>query len=396
MLRRQARGPLETVADAERRARKRLPRPVYTSLLAGSEKGLTLHDNVAAFDEIGLLPRVGSDVPPVRDLATTILGQKITMPVLIAPVGAQAVDPGGEVPAARAAAEAGIAIIQSSFASRPFAQVSAANPKAMLQLYWIGSRDQMAEYVERAREDGAHALVLTMDIVPGPAFRDWGTPHLPASLDLAELIRYAPAGLSRPGWMLRFVMHGGLPSLTLPNLATSTTPAPSFLGGREMMLRTGQPTWGDVAWLREIWGGPFMVKGVMHPDDARRAVDAGATAISVSNHGGNNLDSTPSALRALPGVARAVGDQVEITYDGGVRRGGDIAKALALGARAVLIGRPWVFGLAARGERGVSEILESMRVGLDKVVAGLGHATAQELSPADLIVPENFAIRDTK
>jgi isopentenyl diphosphate isomerase/L-lactate dehydrogenase-like FMN-dependent dehydrogenase len=144
--------------------------------------------------------------------------------------------------------------------------------------------------------------------------------------------------------------------------------------------------------LRAQWDGPFLLKGVYRPDEARRAVDAGVSAVSVSNHGGNNLDSTPAALRALPAVARAVGQQVEVAYDGGIRRGSDVAKALALGARAVLVGRPWVFALAASGELGVSDILQVLRNGLDRVVAGLGHSSVHDLSPQDLVIPADFVL----
>ena len=155
-------------------------------------------------------------------------------------------------------------------------------------------------------------------------------------------------------------------------------------------MSTPPPTWDDVAWLREEWGGPFMLKGVSRLDDARRAVDAGVTAISVSNHGGNNLDSTPATIRMLPGIAEAVGGQVEVLLDGGIRRGGDVAKALALGARAVMIGRAYLWGLAANGQAGVENVLDVLRGGLDSAVLGLGHASIDELSPADFYMPPGF------
>jgi heme/flavin dehydrogenase (mycofactocin system) len=388
------RSSLESAAQAERIAKRRLPRPVYLSLVAGNDAGLTMRDNTSAFDAIGLRPRVGNDVAITRELSTTLLGHEISMPVALAPVGVQAVAPEGELPAARAAGAATTLFLCSSFASSPFAHIRAATPLAVPQLYWVGSRDQMELYVGRARQDGATALVLTVDCAPGPAYRDWGTPRVPDRLGPATLLRFAPAGLSRPRWTLRFLLHGGLPNPTVPNLRTSDSHVPSFVAARAMMHRTKLPTWDDIAWLCELWGGPLMLKGVTHPDDARRAVDAGASAVSVSNHGGNNLDSTPSALRALPAIARAVGQQVEVAYDGGVRRGSDVAKALALGARSVLIGRPWVFALAARGEGGVRDILQVLRDGLDRVVAGLGHSSVHDLGPQDLVVPADFALED--
>jgi pre-mycofactocin synthase len=152
------------------------------------------------------------------------------------------------------------------------------------------------------------------------------------------------------------------------------------------------PTWDDIRWLCEVWGGPFVVKGVFSPDDARRAVDIGANAISVSNHGGNNLDGVPGSLRALPAVVDAVGDQIEVLFDGGIRRGGDVAKALGLGAKAVLVGRAWLWGLAAGGEQGVREVLETLRSGLDEALIGLGHPSIRELSSADLVIPPGFVL----
>jgi L-lactate dehydrogenase (cytochrome) len=155
-------------------------------------------------------------------------------------------------------------------------------------------------------------------------------------------------------------------------------------------MTTPLPTWQDVAWLREQWGGPFAIKGIQHPDDARRAVDAGATAISVSNHGGNNLDGTPGAIRALPGVVDAVGNQLEVLFDGGIRRGSDVVKALALGAKAVLIGRAYLWGMAAGGEKGVANVLQILRSGVDEALLGLGRASVHDLVPDDLILPSDF------
>jgi L-lactate dehydrogenase (cytochrome) len=157
-------------------------------------------------------------------------------------------------------------------------------------------------------------------------------------------------------------------------------------------MNSSLPTWDDLAWLRKQWGGPFMIKGITRPDDARRAVDIGVTAISVSNHGGNNLDSTPASIRCLPGVVDAVGADIEVVMDGGIRRGSDVAKALALGARAVMIGRAYLWGLAAGGERGVTNVLEILRSGLSETLLGLGKSSVHELSRDDLIVPERFAL----
>ena len=183
------------------------------------------------------------------------------------------------------------------------------------------------------------------------------------------------------------------PDLSVPNMAAPGEPAPTFFGVYGEWMQTPPPTWADLAWLREQWGGPFLVKGVMRADEARRCVDIGATGVSVSNHGGNNLDGTPAAIRALPSVADAVGTQVEVLLDGGIRRGSDVVKALALGARAVMIGRAYLWGLAANGQAGVENVLDILRGGIDSAVLGLGHSSIAALSPADLVVPPGFTRR---
>lgn len=380
---------LQSVADAQRRAYRRVPRPVYLALYAGTEKGLTLRNNIEAFDQVGFQPRIAAPLPSTRDLATTVLGQEIAFPVVVSPAGAQAIHPAGEVAVARAAAATGTAIGLSSFAAKPFGEVAKANPKAFFQLYWVGSRDDIAQRVERARQAGAKALILTLDWSFATR-RDWPVPVIPERVNLKTMLQFLPTGITRPGWALQFLLHG-LPDLKVPNLRTSRG-VPTFNQAYVEWAMTPLPTWQDVAWLRELWGGPFMVKGIFHPDDARRAVDAGATAVSVSNHGGNNLDSTPASLRALPAVVKAVGDQVEVLFDGGVRRGADVVKALALGARAVLVGRVWLWGLAAGGEAGVRQLLEILRNGIDETLIGLGHGSIRDLSPADLVIPEGFAL----
>jgi heme/flavin dehydrogenase (mycofactocin system) len=382
--------PLESVAEAQRRAQRRLPKPIYQSLVAGTEKGLTLADNLSAFDEIGLRPRIAADVPPERTLATTVLGQDLSMPVIVSPAGAQAIDPGGEVAVARAAADAGIALGLSSFASMPFESVIEANPNAFYQLYWIGSREQIASRIERARRAGAKALILTLDWSFSTR-RDWGSPVIPERVSLGTILKFAPMAVTHPGWALRFLRHG-IPDLTVPNLADEDGKAPTFVDAAIQWTQTPLPTWSDVEWVRAQWGGPLLVKGVFHPDDARRAVDVGADAISVSNHGGNNIDGAPASLRTLPAVVDAVGDQIEVLFDGGVRRGSDVVKALALGARAVLVGRVWLWGFAAGGERGVRDLLEVLRSGIDQTLIGLGHGSVHDVTAADLVIPDGFTV----
>jgi len=379
----------ESVAEAQRRARKRLPASVYGALLAGSERGQTLEDNVQAFTELGFAPHVAGN-PPQRELATTVLGQAISLPVIISPTGVQAVHPDGEVAVARAAASRGTAMGLSSFASKPVEEVVAGNPQTLFQIYWCGSRDQIAARLERARAAGAVGLILTSDWTFSHS-RDWGSPQIPDRIDLRAALAHAPETLVKPRWLMSFARTGKLPDLTVPNLALPGNEPPTFFGAYGEWMQTPPPSWDDVAWLREQWGGVFMLKGVSRVDDAKRAVDAGVSAISVSNHGGNNLDGTPATIRALPGVVDAVGSQVEVLLDGGIRRGSDVVKALALGARAVMIGRAYLWGLAANGQAGVENVLDILRNGLDSALLGLGKTSVHDLGRDDVIIAPGFA-----
>jgi len=379
----------ETVAEARRRARRRLPTSVFLAIEAGAEAGVTRRDNVAAFREIRFAPPRLADLPATRDLKTTVLGVPVDLPVIASPVGAQAVHPLGEVAVAMGTADAGTAMGLSEFASKPAAEVARVNPKLFFQVHWSADRDTLLERAELARKGGATALIVTLDW-SFPGGRDWGSPAIPETMDRKTLLRYAPQGLARPGWLRDWLRHGGLPDLTVPNMARPGEPAPGFFAAYRGWRQVTPPTWADIAWLRQQWGGPFLVKGVMRPDDARRAVDAGADAISVSNHGGNNLDGTPAAIRALPAVVGAVGAQAEVLLDGGVRRGGDVVKALALGARAVLIGRACLWGLAAGGPAGVRNVFDIMRGGIDSALLALGRPTVSDLQPEDVMVPGDF------
>ncbi|SEM12257.1 L-lactate dehydrogenase (cytochrome) [Blastococcus sp. DSM 46786] len=386
----------ESVAEAQRRAKKRLPKGVYGALVAGSERGLTLEDNLAAFAELGFSPHTAG-LANERNMAVTVMGQPMSMPVLISPTGVQAVHPDGEVAVARAAAARGVAMGLSSFASKPIEEVTAANPQTFFQMYWVGTREEMLARMDRARKAGAVGMIATLDWSFAYG-RDWGSPFIPEKIDLDAARKYASQVLVKPRWLLDFARTRKLPDLTVPNMvATPGDPAPTFFGAYGMWQQSPMPTWEDVAWLREQWDGPFMLKGVMRVDDAKRAVDAGVTAISVSNHGGNNLDGTPASVRALPAVADAVGDQIEVLLDGGIRRGGDVAKTLALGAKAVMIGRAYLWGLAANGQAGVENVLDLLRDGLGAAMVGLGRPDVSGLCRDDLVVPPGFerALGDT-
>jgi heme/flavin dehydrogenase (mycofactocin system) len=378
----------ETVAEAQHRAKRRLPRSVYLALVAGTEKGLTARDNERAFDELGFRPHV-ADLHAKRDTATTVMGQEIPYPVVLSPTGVQAVHPEGEVAVARAAAAEGTAMGLSNFASRPVEEVAAANPKLFFQMYWAGDRDRMLASAERARAAGAKGLIVTLDW-SFASRRDWGAPPIPEKIDLRNAIKFAPEVLVRPRWLAAYLRTGKIPDLGVPNVALPGEEVPGFFAAYFQWMQAPLARWEDIAWLREQWGGPFMLKGISRPDDARRAVDAGVTALSVSTHGGNNLDGTPGAIRSLPAVVDAVGDQVEVLLDGGIRRGSDVVKAMALGARAVMIGRAYLWGLAASGERGVQNVLSILKCGIDEALLGLGKASVHDLTRADVLVPPEF------
>jgi pre-mycofactocin synthase len=381
----------ETVAEARRRAEKRLPRSVHLAVLAGSERGFTLAENVSAFGELGFAPHMAG-LASKRELVTVVMGQQISLPVLISPTGVQAIHPDGEVAVARAAAARGTIMGLSSFASKPIEEVVAANPQTFFQVYWSGSRERMVQRLERAEQAGAVGLIVTPDWSFVHA-RDWGSPFIPDHLDVKTMVRFAPEVLRRPRWLARWARTGSPPHLTVPNMALPGEPAPTFFAAYGEWMQTPPPSWEDLRWLRDQWGGPFMLKGVMRIDDARRAVDIGATAISVSNHGGNNLDGTPASVRALPAIADAVGEDIEILIDGGIRRGSDVVKALALGARAAMIGRAYLWGLAANGQAGVENVLDLLRNGIDSSLLGLGRGSVGELTRDDVLVPPGFTRR---
>ena len=375
----------ESVAEAQRRARRVLPTSVYKAILAGAERGQTYTDNLAAFAELGFAPHVAG-APAARDLSTTVMGVDVETPVILSPTGVQAVHPEAELAVARAAAARGAAMGLSGFASTALEPIMQANPRTFQQLYWAGSREAIEARVERARAAGARGLIVTLDWTFSHS-RDWGSPTIPSSMDLKTMASFAPEVLVRPVWLTRWLRSGRLPDLAVPNYEGS----PGFFTAYGEWMGTPPPSWEDLAWMRSLWDGPFMLKGIMRVDDARRAVaDVGATALSVSNHGGNNLDGTPGAIRALRPVVEAVGDEIEVVMDGGVRRGSDVVKALALGARAVMVGRPYLWALAAEGQPGVENLLDVFKLGIDSALLGLGRGSLAELEPSDLLIPDGF------
>ena len=378
----------ESIAIAQKRAKRRLPRSVYGALIAGTGRGVTSNDNMNAFDELVTLP-VTAGQPAWRDLSTMVFGQEMAMPVMISPTGVQAVHPDGEVAVARAAAARGVTMGLSSFASKPLTDVIEANPQTYFQIYWAGDRDSIVERIDRAHSLGAKGLIVTLDWSFVHS-RDWGSPPIPESIDLRTMVRHAPEVMVRPAWLATWLARRQLPELSVPNFVTGDESPPGFFDAYGVWAGTPPPTWDDIAWLRKQWDGPFMVKGIMRRSEARQAVDAGATAISVSNHGGNNVDGAPGAIRVLPGVADEVGGEVDVVMDGGIRRGSDIVKCLALGADAVMIGRAYLWGLAANGQAGVENVLDVLRDGIDTTMRALGRSSIDELCRDDVVVPDGF------
>ncbi len=378
----------ESVAVAQKRAKRRLPKSVYGAVIGGTDKGVSMDDNLTAFDELKIRP-ITAGQPTERAMATEVMGQPISMPVLISPTGVQAVHPDGEVAVARASAARGIAMGLSSFGSKPIEDVIAANPQLFFQIYWAGDRDSILARLDRAKSVGATGLIITLDWSFVHS-RDWGSPAIPQNLGLVTMAKHAPEVAMRPQWLADWVRAGELPTLGVPSFATDDH-IPGFFEAYGTWMQTPPATWDDIAWLRQQWDGPFMVKGIGRADEARRAADAGATAISVSNHGGNNLDSAPAPIRVLPEVIAAVGDQIEVVMDGGIRRGSDVVKAVALGAKAVMIGRAYLWGLAANGQAGVENVLDVLRMGIDSTMVGMGKTSIHELEPDDLVIPDGFS-----
>lgn len=378
----------ETVAVAQKRAKRRVPSSVYNAIIGGAEKGISLEANKVSFDQLGFAPHVAG-LHAERSMDTKVMGLDLSMPVIISPTGVQAVHPDGEVAVARASNNRGIPMGLSSFASKPMEEVVEANPNTLFQMYWSGGRDVMVQRLERAKAAGVKGIILTLDWTFSNG-RDWGSPFIPEKIDLKTMIKLAPQALSRPAWFASYLKQYHIPDLSTPNMAAPGQEPPAFFGAYYEWMQMPPPSWDDIAWLRSQWEGPFMVKGVCRVDDAKRVHDAGCTALSVSNHGGNNLDGTPSPIRVLPSIVDAVGDEIDVVLDGGIRRGSDVVKAVAFGAKAVMIGRAYLWGLAVNGQGGVENVLDIIRGGMDACLLGLGKASIHELSADDIVVPKDF------
>jgi L-lactate dehydrogenase (cytochrome) len=382
-------GSAVTIADLRAGARRAVPRVVFDFVDSGSEDEVAMRRNLRAFERTEMVPRVLQDVSEI-ETKTSILGFESALPLMLAPTGfTRLIHPGGEPAVARAAAAAGIPYAASTMSNVSLEEIAACPPgPRAFQLYMWRDRGVCAELVERAREAGFGAMVLTVDSqVSGLRERD-----LRNGLTIPPTIRPRTAveGLARPGWALGFARGE---QLTFANVTFAT-------GGSSVMEYVGREldtslSWEAVDWLRARWDGPMAIKGILSAADAELARRHGADAVIVSNHGGRQLNSAPATLDVLPSVVEAAGTEVEVLLDSGVRRGADIAKAIALGARGCLIGRPYLYGLAAAGQPGVERAIGIFSEELRRTMALLGAPRIEDLRgvAVDQAQPGNVTTR---
>ncbi|HMD42351.1 MAG TPA: alpha-hydroxy acid oxidase [Candidatus Acidoferrum sp.] len=378
------------IHDLREMARRRLPRAVFDYLDGGAEGEITLRENCRVFEDVTFRPRQAVSIPKV-DLRTKVLGQELVFPAILAPVGySRLMHPSGEVAAATEAGSAGTIYTLSTISAYKLEEVKAATKGPVwFQLYLVGGREVAEGAIERARLAGYSALVVTIDTaVAGMRERDPrnGMKQLVGGSIFAK-IPYIPNLLMHPGWLAGFLMDGGTPDLQ--NIVEPGR-GPMPLMDVSAALARAVVTWEDLRWLRKLWPGPMVIKGVLTGEDARRAVAEGAAAVVVSNHGGRQLDCVSATLRALPEIVAAVGGRVEVLMDGGIRRGSDIVKALCLGARAVLIGRAYAYGLAAAGLPGVARAIEILRTDIERTLLLLGCPSLQALDQSYVRAPREW------
>jgi isopentenyl diphosphate isomerase/L-lactate dehydrogenase-like FMN-dependent dehydrogenase len=350
---------IDSYQDLLARGAKALPPTLFQDMTRGAGRGVTARRNETAYDAVELIPRAAVGWES-RNLTTSVLGAEVSMPVLASPVGGlRLVHPDGSPGVAEAAGQAGTIAAVSMMAGHGVDAIAdRASGPVWQQVYLSHGHERCAEVVASAKRRAFHALVVTVDCPVSPK-KPVG---LKVSLEAA--LQFGPELVRRPRWTARFLRDGA--DLAAANAA---------LGPR--LKQTA--LWSDMAWLKERWGGPLVVKGIVTPADARRAVDAGADAVIVSNHGGMSLDGSPATLSALPGIVKEVGQEVEVLIDGGVRQGSDVLRALGLGARAVMIGRPVLLGLAVGGSAGVSAVLELFRHQLDVALAMVGAPSVHDI-----------------
>lgn len=377
------------IADLRQMAERRLPKAVFDYLDGGSDDEVTLRENCRVFENYTFRPRQAVKITELN-LRTKVLGTEISFPAWLAPVGySRVMHPGGEVVAAAAAGAAGTGYTLSTISGHKLENVRAATKgPAWFQLYLVGGREASEGTIERAQKAGFDALVLTVDTpVAGMRERDFrnGMKEMFAGSLFAKL-PYMPNIFEHPGWLFSFLRDGGLPKLE--NIIVPGQGPMSLMDVGSALARSVM-SWDDLKWIRELWKGPIVIKGILIGDDARRAVDEGAVAVVVSNHGGRQLDCVAATLDALPEVVAAVNGRAEVLMDGGVRRGSDIVKALCVGARAVLVGRAYAYGLAAAGQAGVARALEILYADVERTMRLLGCASVAQLDASYLNVPRS-------
>jgi L-lactate dehydrogenase (cytochrome) len=381
---------LLTIDDLRRRARRRLPRAVFDFIDGGAEDELTLRRNEAAFKQITFRPRVLVDTQ-ARNQSTTVLGQRLSTPLILAPTGLCGMAaPRGEILAARASLHAGVIFTLSSMSAVSIEDTARAAPGPhWFQLYVWRDRELTRSLVERAAAAGYTAMVVTVDVpVLGQRERDVRNG---ATIPPRVTLRNAFDSLQKIGWLVRMARN---PRIDFVNVARpGQGRGPFALGPFVNSQFDPSVSWSDLAWFRSIWPGPLVLKGIMSGEDARRAVDHGVNAIVVSNHGGRQLDGLPAAIEVLPEVADAVGSDMEVLFDGGIRRGTDVVKALALGARACLIGRPYLYGLGAAGQAGVERSIAILRAEIDRAQALLGRPSLADIDRRTVRLPTTW-LRD--
>jgi L-lactate dehydrogenase (cytochrome) len=378
------------IEDLRRAAKRRLPRVVFDYIDGGAEDELTLRANRRAFEVVTFRP-LCAVATPACDLRTTVLGTFLPMPLILAPVGSsRLMYPRGEEAAAGAAGTAGIAYTLSTLSGCRLEDVAAASKGPLwYQLYLVGGRDCALSAIERAKAAGFSALVVTIDTaVAGMRERDLrnGVKEL-LSGNLGSKLPFVSQLLTKPRWLAGFLADGGL--MKFPNVVIPGK-GPMLYADVTAALEHSVVTWDDLSWIREAWSGPIVIKGIHTGDDARRAVDVGANALVVSNHGGRQLDSVAPTLRVLPEVVASVGDRIEVLLDGGIRRGSDIVKALCLGARAVMVGRAYAYGLGAAGGAGVTRAIEILHTDLVRTLKLLGCPSIAELDRSYVNMPADW------
>jgi L-lactate dehydrogenase (cytochrome) len=378
------------IGDLRRVAERRLPRVVFDYVDGGADSEVTLRENTRAFEEVVFRPRNAVFVRGC-EMRTKTLGCELSMPLVLAPVGfSRLIHAEGEITAARAAGKSGVGFCLTTISGSALERVAeATNCPRWYQLYLVGGRECAEAALDRAWKAGFTVLAITIDTGTF-GFRERDVRNGTGTLlgtSFWKKIPLLPNLLAHPGWLSGFLRDGGM--LHLPNVIVPGR-GPMPLAETQASLAKSVVTWADLAWIRKVWGGPLVVKGVLTAEDALRSLDQGAQGVVVSNHGGRQLDGVSATLRALPEIVKAVGSRAEVMMDGGIRRGSDIAKALCLGAKAVLVGRAYAYGLGAAGEAGVARAIEILRADLERTMALLGVESTAELNRSYVDVPASW------